>query len=71
MSGHSNFTSWINSEAKYILVNGEQEEIVLTFFTSDPMPNSDTFNIKTKNGVYELRDDGVDFNDLRDRYENK
>jgi len=67
MSGHNGFTRWINSRAKYIIVDGKKERIEETFFTSDGMPNSDTFNIKTENGCYELGDERIDFKDLSNR----
>lgn len=71
MSGHTTFTSWINSEAEYVLIKGKRETIKSTFFTADPdgMPNSDTFNIETTGGVYELNDKDLDYGDLGRRYE--
>lgn len=69
MNGHTNYTLWINSEAKYLIVNSKKETIISTFFTSAPTPNSDTFNVNTENGVYELGDNEVDWDELRSRYE--
>jgi len=67
MSGHTNFTSWIDSGAEYVLLkDGTKAMIETTFFTSDGMPNSDTFNIKTDKGVFELSD--IDFEDLSNRH---
>jgi len=68
MSGHTNFTAWIARCAEYILVNGKKEKIVNTFFTSDGMPNSDTFNIRTEKGCYELSDKRIDFAELSNRH---
>ena len=67
MSGHTDYTLWINNKAEYLIVDGKKEKITNTFFTSDPMPNSDTFNIKTEKGVYELGDKEVDWDELRKR----
>lgn len=68
MSGHTGFTIWISNKAKYLMVDGEKEVIEDTFFTSDGMPNSDTFNIKTNKGCYELGDDRIDFTELSNRH---
>jgi hypothetical protein len=67
MSGHTDYTIWITNDAKYLNVDGKKEKIITTFFTSDPMPNSDTFNIKTNKGVYELGNKEVDWDELRER----
>lgn len=67
MSGHTSFTNWIDSSAGYVLLkDGTKAVIESTFFTSDGMPNSDTFNIKTNKGVFELSD--IDFKELSDRH---
>lgn len=64
MSGHTGYTLWINNKAEYLIVNGGKEKITTTFFTSEPLPNSDTFNIKTDKGVYKLGDKEVDWDEL-------
>lgn len=68
MSGHTNYTLWIENKANYLIVNNKKEIIIDTFFTSNQMPNSDIFNIKTEKSVYEFGDKGVDWNELRKRY---
>lgn len=68
MSGHTNFTEWINNNANYILIDGKKETILETFFTSNKMDNSDDFNIKTTNGCYELSDNRINFKELSNRF---
>jgi len=70
MSGHTNFTSWIDADAGYVLIEGRKEIIISTFFTSDDMPNSDIFNIKTNKGCYSLGDKRLAYSDLSERHSN-
>lgn len=73
MSGSTAFTNWINNVAKYVLVNGTEEDIIGTYFTSDPdgIPNCDDFMIKTTSGHYELSSDEIDADELHTRYNKK
>lgn len=69
MSGHNKYTTWIDEQAKYILVNGKKEEIKDTFFTNSPIHNSDYFNIQTSHSTYQEGDELVNWDELRERYE--
>lgn len=71
MSGHTNFTAWIDRSAGYVLIDGTEAKIIDTFFTGDPhgIPNSDVFNIRTPKGDFELSDSRLDSKDLRDRHD--
>lgn len=68
MSGHTDFTSWIDVCAEYVLIEGKKEKILDTFFVSDGMPNSDVFVIKTESGCYELSDKKIDYAELSSRH---
>lgn len=68
MSGHTDFTNWIDTQAEYVMIDGKKENIQNTFFTSDGMHNSDTFNIKTDRGCYTLSDEKLDFKELSNRH---
>jgi hypothetical protein len=68
MAGHTDYTTWINNKAKYIIVLNAKESIESTFFTSNSIPNSDTFNIKTNKGIYTFNNKNVDWNELKNRY---
>lgn len=66
MSGHTEFTSWINSEAGHVIYKGEVKKIKSTFFTSDGCHNSDIFMIQLKNKTVDLSE--VDYDDLSERF---
>lgn len=52
MSGHTDFTLWIDKKAKFIKVNGKKYKILETYFTSDGIvPNSDMLVIKIRVGI--------------------
>ncbi len=76
MSGHSEYTSWIDREAKYLLCKDGKttKNITGTFFTSSkpPMHNSDEFMINLSNEIsLELGkpNSNIDWEDLRKRFE--
>ncbi len=57
MSGYTPFTSWIDSKAGYLIRDGQVKKIVKTFFTTNPIPNSDYFNITFEDDVTLCQED--------------
>lgn len=70
MSGHTDFTWWINTEAKHVIYKGEPKKIKGTFFTSDGgCHNSDIFMIRLAKKSINLGDNDLDYNDLSERFD--
>lgn len=76
MSGHDNFTWWVNSEAKTVIHKGVEKEIESTFFTPTPagypesylLQNPDEFNISFKDDTVSNSYEGIDRDELSKRY---
>ncbi len=70
MSGYSTFTWWIHTEAKTLLHKKEEKKIVDTFFTSSPIPNSDTFCIRLEDStvIDDENTEDVDWMELQKRF---
>lgn len=78
MSGHNNFTSWIDTKAgSLVLKDGTKKEVKETHFTSDPVPNSDNLFIRFSDGTFASADsekrnnnlwDSIDWEEAKERF---